>query len=199
MITDDSSPTVRSEKARTSHWLFSRRGPAFLEPLMRMYSNPIKLVQPFVEQGDTAADIGCGWGAYTFALADLVGPEGKVYALDLAGKCIQKIQQKAQKRGYRNIEACVSSACHLSMIADRSVDFVLANGLLCSMAVDRPLAVSEIKRILKPPGKAYLSLGMTPPLGYVDQAEWEDILKGFKLEAGGNFKELWAVVSLTQA
>ncbi len=64
------------------------------------------------------------------------------------------------------------------------------------MAHDRQLSVSEIKRILKEKGQVYLSLGAGPPFGFVDQAEWEKILEGFRVEQGGNFKEKWAVVSL---
>ncbi len=66
------------------------------------------------------------------------------------------------------------------------------------MAQDRQLSVSEIKRILKAKGQAYLSLGAGPPFGFVDQAEWEQILEEFKIERGGSYKEKWAVVSVIQ-
>ena len=66
------------------------------------------------------------------------------------------------------------------------------------MANDRQLSVSEIKRILKTTGQAYLSLGAGPPFGFVDQAEWEKILKEFRVVKGGSYKEKWAVVSVRQ-
>ena len=66
------------------------------------------------------------------------------------------------------------------------------------MAQDRQLSVNEIKRILKVRGQAYLSLGASPPFGFVDQEEWEKILEGFEVEQGGSYKEKWAVVSLKQ-
>ncbi len=66
------------------------------------------------------------------------------------------------------------------------------------MAHDRQLSVNEIKRILKAKGQAYLSLGAGPPLGFVDQAEWGKILKEFRVEQGGSYKEKWAVVSVKQ-
>jgi ubiquinone/menaquinone biosynthesis C-methylase UbiE len=125
----------------------------------------------------------------------MVGPEGKVYAVDLAGKCILAIQDKAKKRGCRVIEARESTAADLSFIKDGSVDFVFANGLLCSMAVDRTSAVAEIKRILKPAGKAYLRLGAAPPWGYVDRTEWSQILEGFHVDEGGAYEQKWAIVS----
>jgi len=184
------------KKSKASGWLWLRRPPALLDPLRRLFEPPKRLIEPYVKDSQVVADLGCGSGYYTLALAELVGSEGKVYAVDLGKKSIRALAKKAGKGGYRNIEAHAVSAADVSFIKDRSVDFVFANGLLCSMADNRQSAVSEIKRILKSTGKAYLSLGLGPPLGFVDQAEWETILEGFRVEQGGSYKEKWAVVSL---
>ena len=186
------------KKSKWSDWLFLRRPPAFLDPIRRLFEPPQKLIGPYVKNGQIVADLGCGSGYYTFALAELVGPKGKVYAVDLGKNCIRALEKKTEKGGYRNIEAHASSASDVSFVKDRSVDFVLANGLLCSMADHREAAVNEIKRILKEEGQAYLSLGAGPPFGYVDQEEWEKILERFRVEQGGSYKEKWAVVSVKQ-
>jgi ubiquinone/menaquinone biosynthesis C-methylase UbiE len=166
--------------------------------LNRNRSIPQKHVEPYVKKGLVVADIGCGSGYYTFALAESVGQEGRVYAVDLNEKDIRTLEKKADILDYHNIEAHASSATDLSFIKDRSIDFVLANGLLCVMAGNRPLALNEIKRIMKPSGKAYLSLGMPPPLGHVNRAEWEKILEGFRVERRGGFLQKWALVSAKQ-
>jgi SAM-dependent methyltransferase len=80
------------------------------------------------------------------------------------------------------------------------VDFVLAHGLLCSMAPgQRDAAVGEIKRILKPGGTAYLSVARGP-WSYVDGAAWEQILAEFRVERRNTrlapLEDRWAVVSL---
>ncbi len=62
------------------------------------------------------------------------------------------------------------------------------------MAADRQLSVKEMKRILKPSGQAYLSLGAPPPLGLVHKTEWEQILDGFRVDCRGGSFEKWAVV-----
>ncbi|UCH42131.1 MAG: class I SAM-dependent methyltransferase [Dehalococcoidales bacterium] len=183
-------------KSKWSDRLFLRRPPAFLNPIRRLFEPPEKLIEPYVKNGQVVADLGCGSGYYSFALAELVGNKGKVYAVDLGNNCIRAIEKKARKGGYHNIETHTSSAANVSFIKDRSVDFVLANGLLCSMANHRKEAVSELKRILKETGQAYLSLGAGPPFGYVDQVEWEKVLEGFKVKQGGSYKEKWAVVSV---
>jgi ubiquinone/menaquinone biosynthesis C-methylase UbiE len=167
-----------------------------LNPLKRMFENPRSSIEPYVRKGQVVADLGCNRGHYTFALAEAVGPEGKVYAVDLKDDHIRGIEKRAHELGIRNIEAHATSASDLSFIRNKSVDFVLANGLLCHMVGQRPLAVNEIKRILKPKGQAYLSLGAPPPLGFVNRAEWEKILEGFIVIRRGGFLQKWAVVKL---
>jgi SAM-dependent methyltransferase len=104
--------------------------------------------------------------------------------------------KKRRPGGYRNIEAHASSATDLSFIKGGSVDFVLANGLLCSMAPQHhEPAVTEILRILKPQGRAYVSAAKGA-WSYVDRAEWEEILGRFTVEKRGESGDFWAVVSL---
>jgi len=198
--TEGAAQIKDQKESHARQWAFLRRPPRFLDPIMSRIESPkiLGLVKPYIKSGHVVADLGCGWGSYTFALADLVGPQGKIYSVDLGENCIQTIQTKADKNGYCNIEAVASTAANLSFIEDQSVDFIFANGLLCSMENDRETAVSEMKRVLKPQGLAYISLGMVPPFGLVDEAEWGTILNGFSIEDGGNFKDLWALVSLKQ-
>jgi ubiquinone/menaquinone biosynthesis C-methylase UbiE len=167
----------------------------------RLFSSPEKYC-PYVTNGQVVADLGCGPGYYTIALAESAGPEGKVYAVDSDEKAIRALEKKADKLGYHNIEAHASSASDLSFTRDRSVDFVLANGLLCSMAPRyHESAVNEMRRILKPKGLAYISVARGF-FSYVSQAEWEKILEGFKVERKGDgflaIGDRWAVVSTKQ-
>jgi SAM-dependent methyltransferase len=88
----------------------------------------------------------------------------------------------------------------LSFIKDGSVDFILAHGLLCSMAPHQhESAVNEIRRVLKPSGRAYLSAARGF-YSYMSQAEWEKILEGFRVERRGDgfswLADRWAVVAL---
>jgi ubiquinone/menaquinone biosynthesis C-methylase UbiE len=103
---------------------------SILGPFRKLFEPPQRLVEPYVKKGQIVADLGCGQGYYTMILAKSVGPEGKVYAVDLDKKCIQALKKTAAKAGYHNIETHTSSAADLSFIKDKSVDFILANGLL---------------------------------------------------------------------
>jgi SAM-dependent methyltransferase len=166
-------------------------------PLRRLFGDPRKYCS-YVKQDQTVADLGCGPGFYTFALAESVGPKGRVYAVDSDEQAIRAVERKVGKRKYHNIEAHASSAADLSFIEDNSVDFVVADGLLCSMAPqDHESAVSEMKRILKPAGKAFLQVAKGF-LSYVDKAEWEGILGGFTVERRSSeslLEDRWALVS----
>ncbi len=136
----------------------------------------------FVEPNQVVADLGCGPGYFTLSMAGKTGPQGCVYAVDSDEKVIRAVEKKAAKRSLANIEAHTSSAADLEFIADASVDFVLADGLLCCVAPqEHNGTVNEIKRILKPTGRAYL-LTERSRMSYVDDREWENILKEFKVE-----------------
>ena len=130
-----------------------------LNPIKRTFEKPQRSIEPYVRKGQVVADLGCNTGYYTLALAECVGPEGRIYAVDMEEDYIGVLEKRANELGYHNVEGHVESASNLRFIKDESVDFVLANGLLCNMPENRHLAVNEITRILKPTGKAYLSLG----------------------------------------
>jgi ubiquinone/menaquinone biosynthesis C-methylase UbiE len=179
-----------------------KRFPLFAHdnPFRRLFTPPRRFIESFVAKGQAVADLGCGPGFHTIALAECVGPWGKVYAVDSDEKAVRAIEKKAGERGLSNIETRASSAGDVSFIKDGTVDFVLAHGLLCSMAPgERDSAVSEIKRILKPDGRAYISVAKGP-WSYVDEAAWERILEGFRVERRGSegfvIADRWAVVSL---
>jgi len=123
----------KETKSQAKPWLSSRRRsaiPAILDPIRRLFEPPQRLIGSYVKKGQVVADLGCGPGYYAIPMAEIVGSEGKVYAVDLGKHSIRTLEKKAKKHGYRNIETHASSAADLSFIKDRSVDFVLANGLL---------------------------------------------------------------------
>ncbi len=103
---------------------------ALTDPISRLFDPAQRLVEPYVKKGYMVADLGCGRGYYSLVLAELVGQEGTVYAVDLDKRNIRTLEKKAGKGGYHNIEAHPSSASDLSFIKDNSIDFILANGLL---------------------------------------------------------------------
>ena len=52
------------------------------------HGDHVALLRPAVEPGGTWADIGAGEGAFTLALADLLGPGGRIVAVDRDGRAL---------------------------------------------------------------------------------------------------------------
>ncbi|MEE9411063.1 MAG: class I SAM-dependent methyltransferase [Candidatus Heimdallarchaeota archaeon] len=158
----------------------------FSHKISRLFEPSKRFVESYVEEGMVVADLGCGPGYYSLHFAEILGPEGKVLAVDSDEKSIQALEKKKDKQGYHNIETFASTASDLSFIEDSSVDFVFAYGMICCMAPqEHESAVKEINRILKPSGLAFLSISKGSS-SYMSKDEWEKILGHFKVEKRKN-------------
>jgi ubiquinone/menaquinone biosynthesis C-methylase UbiE len=62
-----------------------------------------------LRSGMTFVDVGCGEGFFTFLAAKQVGKQGKVFAVDVDSSAIQKLKNKADAEGLKNITAKVGS------------------------------------------------------------------------------------------
>jgi ubiquinone/menaquinone biosynthesis C-methylase UbiE len=165
----------------------------------RIFSPPKRLLSKYVSSGSSVADLGCGPGYFTIPMAELTGPGGKVYAVDFDAGAVEEVARKAGARGFdRVVEARAGSAAEADFIPDGSVDFVFAHGLLCCMK-DHSGALSQIRRMLKKDGLAYLSVtkfGRKKDPRTVTAEEWECMLKGFRVRgSGGGLLTRWALVS----
>jgi ubiquinone/menaquinone biosynthesis C-methylase UbiE len=57
--------------------------------------NPTQFLQQFaIQPGHTALDLGCGPGFWTLPLADIVGPTGKVWALDVSQEMLDTLAEQ---------------------------------------------------------------------------------------------------------
>lgn len=68
-----------------------------------------------VKPGHRVADIGCGFGYFSFRLAARVGAEGKVYAVDIDPKAIEKVLERTKRERLDQVEPIIgeSSDPHL--------------------------------------------------------------------------------------
>ena len=62
--------------------------------------------------GSRVADIGCGFGYFTFRLATRVGAEGKVYAVDIESKAIDKVRERKEREKLGQVEPILSESAN---------------------------------------------------------------------------------------
>lgn len=77
-----------------------------------------------VQPGQVACDIGCGNGFYTLKLAELVGKEGKVLAVDIQPEMLTLLRERAKEENVPNVEPILSSVIDPGLPAN-GVDLIL--------------------------------------------------------------------------
>lgn len=108
-----------------------------------------------IRDGDAVLDVGSGSGTDALICARLVGPGGRVYALDMTEPMRTKLRDTAQAAGLGNIEVLDGEAEAIPL-ADASVDVVTTNGVL-NLVPDKARAIAEIHRVLKPGGRLQIA------------------------------------------
>jgi len=114
--------------------------------------NPFKVLERAgVQAGWHVADLGCGaLGHFVFPAAQMVGDEGKVYAVDIQKVALNAIEKKAKAGAYFNIQTVWSDieVFKAARIPDQSLDLaVVANNFyLCQ---NREGLVKEAARLTK--------------------------------------------------
>lgn len=71
-----------------------------------------------IGNGARVADLGAGGGYFTFQLAKVVGPHGKVYAVDIDPDMLDYLRQRAENEQARNIEVLGATADDPRLPAD---------------------------------------------------------------------------------
>lgn len=126
-----------------------------------------------LKEGTVVVDYGCGPGRYTLPISKLIGPRGKVFAVDIQPLAIRMIKEKATQESLTNIEAVLLDSYDTG-IQSSSADLVLLLDTLHEIG-DYDVLFREIHCILKPDG----TLFMDP--GHMKMAKAREIVEGTKL------------------
>lgn len=102
-------------------------------------------------RGMIIVDYGCGLGYFTFPLANEVGPEGKVYAIDVNERIIGNLGDKVGQASNIVIRLCDGKSIP---VGDSSVDIVFTADVFHEFSrEERSVWLNDVKRILKPDGR----------------------------------------------
>lgn len=102
-----------------------------------------------IRPGFKILDYGCGSGSYIRDASEMVGPSGKVYALDVNPVAIEMVRHLASIKQLENVETILSD--YNTGLPSASLDVVLFYDTF--HALKRPeLVMKELHRVLKPNG-----------------------------------------------
>lgn len=102
-------------------------------------------------------DIGCGGGHLGYALMERAPFAG--WFLDVSPDAIALCRRRALDLGLSGRTCCLVGDVHALPLEDRLFDLVVSRGSL-GFWRDYPLAFGEIRRVMKPRGKAYIGGGL---------------------------------------
>ena len=111
-------------------------------------ANPFSLRA--LQVGERVLDAGSGAGFDCFIAAQQVGSSGKVIGVDMLDTMLEKARASARVMGLRNIEFREGLIEELP-VEDGWADVVISNGVI-NLCADKPQALSEIRRVLRPGG-----------------------------------------------
>ncbi|MCW4005941.1 MAG: class I SAM-dependent methyltransferase [Candidatus Bathyarchaeota archaeon] len=101
-------------------------------------------------EGMTFVDMGCADGFFTLLASKVVGAEGKVYAVDIDAKAIEKLKRKLVEQGVGNVEAKVAKA-EETVFCKGKADVVFFSMVLHDFH-DPVQVLCNAKSMLKPEG-----------------------------------------------
>ena len=136
--------------------------------IRRWFQNPQKILSPYIEQGTTVLDVGCGPGFFSIDMAHMVGKNGQVIACDIQEGMLQKVRDKIN--GTELEERVKLHKCKEDNIGITDhVDFALLFYMVHEVP-NKDRFFKEIGAILKPNGRVLI---VEPPF-HVSNEEFEE-------------------------
>jgi ubiquinone/menaquinone biosynthesis C-methylase UbiE len=121
---------------------------------MSQFINPSAVVaQTGLMQGQVVADLGCGNGFYVLPAAQMTGPTGIVYAVDVQTQKLAATMSIANQFGYKNVRVMQANLGKpLLDINPGSCDLVIIGNILHEIEQKDEL-IKNVYRVLKSPGR----------------------------------------------
>jgi ubiquinone/menaquinone biosynthesis C-methylase UbiE len=139
----------------------------------RLIHDPAKILGPFVSEAMTVLEPGPGVGFFTLDLARLVGPAGKVVAVDVQQAMLDAIRRKADKAKLTDrieLRLAGSGTMNLGDLG-ATVDFVLAFAMVHEVP-DRATFLRELAAAVRPGGRILVA----EPILHVTKREFAETL-----------------------
>lgn len=124
-------------------------------PLRRLIHDPEKILNPYVRPGMTTMDVGCGMGLFSIGMANLLGSDGIVIAVDIQQKMLDALKRRAEKAGVA--DRIRTHRCEADRLGiEQRVDFAVAVAMVHEVPDARRL-LAEVHSCLTPGGKFFVA------------------------------------------
>ena len=162
--------------------------------IRRWLQDPRKILSPFVKEGMTVLDIGCGPGFFSIESAAMVGGSGRVISADLQEGMLHKLRDKV--RGTELEERIQLVKCEPDRInVSEKVDFGLAFWMVHEIPDKEPF-FKQLKAILRDGAQVLL---VEPKLFHVSRRGFQATTAlaeraGFAIQPGPLLWFCWTAV-----
>ena len=136
-----------------------------------------------LSEGETIVDVGAGIGFFSFPAASMVGPSGRVIAIDTSREMVEELSRRYAGVELKNLEIHISDGYDFG-VDSGTADFVLIAAVLHEVD-DKPRFLKEALRVLKPGGRIgivewhAIETGRGPRLeDRLKPAETDELLRG---------------------
>src|SRR5688572_2255924 len=142
------------------------------------HADHVHLIRDGVAGGKLWADFGAGQGAFTLALADLLGESGEIYAIDKSAGDLRVLADQMKRRFPTiTLHTCTADLMH-------PLDLPVLDGIIMANVLhyfrEKPPVLEKLHSYLKPGGRLIMieydtsrgNMWVPHPLTY---AQWETL------------------------
>lgn len=154
-------PTQTSSNAATFH--------ALDHSFRRLFRRPCNIIKPYVTDGMSILDIGCGPGFFSIEMASALNKSGKIIAADVQQEMLDKIKEKIHDTPLEDkiqLHLCNEDSIGLN----EKVDLILAFYRIHETSNQKQL-FTELKSLLNTNGKILI----VEPKVYISEKKFEEM------------------------
>ena len=149
-------------RSRFLNIFFKLGGVAMESRLRRWFMNPERMLHAGgLDSGQTALEVGSGSGFFTVPAAEMIGPRGRLIAMEPLSGFADRVRRKVQGAGLENVEVVQRDALKTGL-EDACIDIALLYGVVPFPTLPLERLLPEMYRVLKADGRLAVWLFPAP-------------------------------------